>query len=74
MANRISPPVSIRFDLMDTTQEEIYDLLKKTGKRSELVTLALTELMDKYGLHSAEKKDIKAFLNGYEFIKKKKEG
>ncbi len=74
MSNKSTPVVTISFDLMDATQKEAYDMLKKTGRRSELVILALSELIDKYELYDVDTKDIKTFLDGYDFIKKKKEG
>ncbi len=67
--------VTVKFNVDNPDERRVYDIVKKTGKRSQLIKIALAELIEKYELGKASERDISSFLGGYDYISKfKKEG
>ncbi len=66
--------ITIKFDITNPEEKRIYDVIKKTGKRSTLVKIALSELLSKYKLDKVDDKELQSFLGGYDYIAKFKEG
>lgn len=55
------------------SQEKCLRLFALTSQKSKLVTFALTEMIEKYGLDNASEAEIKEFITGYKAISRIKE-
>ncbi len=54
-------------------QEKCLDLFSKTSQKSKLVTFALLEMIEKYGLENIDEKELKDFIKGYKVLSRLKE-